>query len=153
MKRKNKIYLCGKIRPNDWRTQIAGDINDWDVEDDPEWYEYEHDVTDNITVVGPWFISCDHSCYHGERSHGMGANKHVSCTGSAPLTEKAVVDICKRQIEKSDVVFALIDDNTCYGSLWELGYAFAMEKMSSYFSTTLKEQETCGSSLTLPISG
>ena len=32
------------------------------------------------------------------------------------------------QIKKSDIIFAYINDDTCYGTLYEIGYAAALNK-------------------------
>ena len=39
-----------------------------------------------------------------------------------------VLSICKRQIDRADIVFAYIDHNDCYGTLAEIGYAHAIGK-------------------------
>ena len=44
------------------------------------------------------------------------------------FTRKEVYNICIEQIKKSDIVFAYIDDTTCYGTLFELGYAASIGK-------------------------
>lgn len=141
--KKTKVYLAGKIKPHDWRhkfVNIRGEFMCWDVEEDPIWYDKELEFNEKIDIVGPWFISCDHSCYHGERSHGVGAWKHVACTGTDPIDDVFVSEICEIQIKKSDVVFAYIDDDTCFGSLWEIGYAYALKKKVILLFDTTKRQ-------------
>ena len=51
----------------------------------------------DITIVGPFFLSCDHSCYHGQNSHGVGLNHYYEdgtpydCYGEEDsFTEKEV---------------------------------------------------------------
>ena len=39
-----------------------------------------------------------------------------------------VLDICKRQIDRAEIVFAYIDEGDCYGTLAEIGYAHAIGK-------------------------
>ena len=39
------------------------------------------------------------------------------------------VELCQRSIELSDIIFVWIDDNTCYGTLAEIGYAKAKNKI------------------------
>jgi hypothetical protein len=139
------IYLAGKIRSNGWRQSII-DIRN-------HFYDFNYPAAsnlknalpinyrDNIFISGPFFLSCDHSCYHGEESHGLGRGK-MTCAGKRGFTEEEVIDICKAQIEKSDIVLAYIDDDTCYGSLYELGLASAMGKIViTIFDTKVREQK------------
>lgn len=130
MKKKElNVYLAGKISNRDWRQQIVDIRNNQNLSGDNYSVNKIKNVKikykDNIYITGPFFLSCDHSCYHGENCHGLGANKHYGCYGETTLTEKQVNDICMSQIRKSDVLFAYINDNTCYGTLYEIGYAIA----------------------------
>ena len=123
-----KVYLAGKIKPNDWRNQFfdmrdsffACDVNGKkeNLLNSLEYYK------NDIYINGPFFLSCDHSCYHGPESHGM----RGSCYGERSFTEKDVNYICLKQIENCDILFAYINDKTCYGTLSEIGYAKALGK-------------------------
>lgn len=144
-----RVYLAGKISRDDWRKYIDGyrpfsmdasDIADDDSDrnvhlDDFEKHFGELPVISKypyIQVTGPFFLSCDHGCYHGEKSHGVGAVewKDISghggtwsgCAGYS-FTREEVMQICLHQIHRSDMVFAYIDDPTCYGTLFEIGFA------------------------------
>lgn len=143
-----KVYLAGKISRDDWRKHIDGyrpfsidasDVadneNDWNVNmDDFEKHFGELPVISKypcIQVTGPFFLSCDHGCYHGDKSHGVGAvewkdfnhgQTWSGCSGFS-FTREEVKQICLHQIHRSDMVFAYIDDPTCYGTLFELGFA------------------------------
>lgn len=124
-------YLAGKIRKNGWRngfcnyqTSDPADIADG----------YEIDVNDSLTITGPFFISCDHGCYHGDNKHGVGAvnsfathDEWGGCMGNF-FTRDDVLEICKRQIDRAEIVFAYIDAPDCYGTLAEIGYAHAKGK-------------------------
>lgn len=85
-----KVYLAGKISRDDWRKSLDGvrpfSISANDVVDDVnlknkhvhefETYFGELPVVSRhpyIEVTGPFFLSCDHGCYHGDNSHGVGA--------------------------------------------------------------------------------
>ena len=112
--KKVNVYLAGKIEANGWRQQIV-DIRNGAM----FWGEYNINTiknlklqyNKNIDITGPFFFSCDHSCY---------------CEKT--FSEEQVNDICLSQIRKSDIVFAYINDDTCYGTLYELGYAAALGK-------------------------
>lgn len=128
-----KVYLAGKISPDDWRRSIidiyrkegymGGDLTT--MERKFFFTHYGQSISKDLMITGPFFIACDHSCFHGNGTHGVGVNK-ATCDGEGfggGLQEKDVVDICLTQISNSDIVFAYIDDVTCYGTLIELGYA------------------------------
>lgn len=143
----HKVYLAGKITCNGWRENFGDYRNNgysqsllWlDVKNDLSRREY--DVNDNLIITGPFFISCDHGCYHGKNTHGVGLNKFVEyedgtidwygCCGSGekpPCTEEEVLNICKSQIDRAEIVFAYIDCRDCFGTLAEIGYAHAKGK-------------------------
>lgn len=128
------VYLAGKIEKGGWRDKIvkyAGFSND---------RIYDENLADTyiekLVTSGPFFIACDHGCYHGEKSHGVGAYSPTIlsdddyemgvtpelCDGDG-IPSSLVPPICKRQIMRSDFVFAYIDALDCYGTLFEIGYA------------------------------
>ena len=124
------VYLAGKIEPNGWRQKLIDIRNNFFGE---EKNKIRNGITikynDHINITGPFFLSCDHSCYHGNNSHGVGLNSYNDCYGLTDhFSEDEVKDICLQQIKKSDVIFAYINDDTCYGTLYELGYASALNK-------------------------
>lgn len=134
---KTNIYLAGKISSDGWRQELVDIRNNFYGDEKFLIREgYVLDYNDDITIVGPFFLSCDHSCYHGNNSHGVGLNKYYEdgtrydCYGYTTdlFTEQEVYNICIEQIKKSDIVFAYIDATTCYGTLFELGYAASIGK-------------------------
>lgn len=126
------IYLAGKIAKNGWRHEIASRINlgqtDWAVDAMGGEIGREWDVIPNalgpfLDLTGPFFVGCDHGCAHGPGSHGI--------TGGCILSdaqEEETVKLCLDAIDRSDVVFAWIDEPDAYGTLVELGYAKAKGK-------------------------
>lgn len=130
------VYLAGKIEANGWRQEII-DIRDNFFGCEKEKIRNYKTIkyNDNIQITGPFFLSCDHSCYHGENSHGVGLSNYLpdgtryDCYAeNNHFTEEEVKDICINQIKKSDVLFAYINDDTCYGTLFEIGYAASLGK-------------------------
>ena len=117
------VYLAGKISKNGWREIIVPNIrNVANNAEDVFLAEPTTTIIERLYCVGPYFIGCDHGCYHGEKMHGVAANSKTICEGigiEAPI----VPGLCKRQIDSSNFVFAFIDDPTCYGTLCEIGYA------------------------------
>ena len=82
----------------------------------------------NHEVVGPFYIPCFHSplgCYRSENDHGLGVDGNCQDSG---FTRGQAVAFCLFAIERCDVFFAWIDDDTCYGTLAEIGYAKGLQK-------------------------
>ena len=131
-------YLAGKISQNDWRFYSPGFVYPEDIKKG-----IDFDVNDNLTITGPFFIACDHGCYHGPNKHGVGAvnslpsifnmgieksdEEYAGCMGTF-FSREDVLNICKMQIDKADILFAYIDKSDCYGTLAEIGYAHALGK-------------------------
>ena len=121
-----KVYLAGKITPNGWRQSIFDMRNnffDFEFSNRADMVNTEFKYNENIIITGPWFLSCDHSCYHGERNHGVGIHSNCSGADHGPFTGEEVTEICRYQINAADILFAYINDDTCYGTLAEIGYA------------------------------
>lgn len=146
-----KVYLAGKIRSNGWRESIIHMRNEENLFGGEypkskliEMFKHGYlpCITDYV-ITGPFFLACDHSCYHGEGSHGVGVNKEGCGTAYGDnFTEEEVIDVCKYQIEHSDIIFAFINDDTCYGSLFELGYAKSLgKKIIVVFDTTKRQKD------------
>lgn len=139
----HSVYLAGKISMTDWRCKITryelnydayGDINPGQIVA----------VNEGLSVTGPFFISCDHGCYHGDGKHGVGAvnsDEWPGCLGRY-FSKDEVLEICKKQIESAEIVFAYIDGYDCYGTLAEIGYAHALGKdiVIAFNSEELKKE-------------
>ena len=128
------VYLAGKIDKNDWRCSIfqknkACALPSTKEPDMQEMLSYKVPVPDlDVNIIGPFFLSCDHGCYHGNETHGVGLGKTTCQIENKPFTPEDVSDICKYQIkERAEAVFAYINDKSCYGTLFELGYAHALD--------------------------
>ena len=129
----HSVYLAGKIGCDDWRNKIYDARAMW-----AQNYSANalcitlHHVDEELDITGPFFISCDHGCYHGEGTHGVGAVNDIhfdysGCIGNY-FTRDDVFNICKNQIDNAEIVFAYIDCRDCYGTLGEIGYAHAKGK-------------------------
>lgn len=119
-----KVYLAGKIRKHCWRHKLVYDIRNHSWSDGPLDQRL-------FSCVGPFFVSCDHGCFHNTNSHGRIAIRGDNlCPGrsfkadfDAPHAE--VVALCLDAVRKADLVFCYIDSADCFGTLIELGYAIA----------------------------
>jgi hypothetical protein len=133
-RKKFNIYLAGKVRKyNDWRDKLCktnlcrldGKLNSSLMGCEPiENLAIEKEVLisgDNMT--GAFAIGDDHGCFHGANSHGL-----RSIVEEPIIDPHQVLKICKNAIEKSDIIFAWIDEKNCYGTIAEIGYAHALGK-------------------------
>lgn len=131
-----RIYMAGKISKGDWRSRYYGRNSDLyeQLLDTPGVAEWEPVPFDNHLYTGPFFVSCDHGCYHGNNTHGVGAPGDdgietsdgdwygVGC-GPRGMKPRHVVSQCQLAIHRSNTFFAWIDADDCYGTIAELGYA------------------------------
>lgn len=92
------VYFAGKINPNDWRHHIFPNLKEIEDKD----YNETFPIDFNFKYAGPYF------------------NKDIE---QPEMFEEYI-----KWIDKSDVIFAYINDAVHYGTLWELGYAFAKNK-------------------------
>lgn len=142
------IYLAGKIAPGDWRHTLiptlrrdSGDQYNSMINGESEsWPVFINAIRGKHNYTGPYFIGCDHGCYHGDASHGCGAGygegyyDHGQCSPGCSdynpefQDQKNIVKRCLDAIDRSDLVFAWIDTNDCFGTIFELGYAVAKNK-------------------------
>ena len=128
---KVNIYLAGKIEKNCWRHTIVDGLRGGALMDGNAWHSrnMERSIFGAHDYTGPFFIGCDHGCYHGRNSHGVGVvSSGCECT-PAP-TQKETVDKCFHAIRTSQLVFVWIDTLDCHGTLCELGYAIREAKPS-----------------------
>ena len=118
------IYLAGKIRKHCWRHRLVSGLRDHSWSDGalPQ---------DGFVYVGPFFVGCDHGCFHNKNSHGAIAirgdnacpGRDVHADFDCPHLE--VANLCLGAVTKTDLLFCYIDSNDCHGTLVEIGYALA----------------------------
>ncbi len=120
------IYLAGKIRKHCWRHGLVSGLrqHSWDDGVLPQ---------DAFVYVGPFFVGCDHGCFHNKSSHGAIALREVNaCPGrdiqaefDTPRLE--VANLCLGAVAKADLLFCYIDSADCFGTIVEVGYALAQD--------------------------
>ena len=143
-----RVYLAGKIAKNlPWRHAALGDLlfldpnREWSDYGrggyetqkalDPNFFMTAHDRRSRpfpsvgpplFTLVGPFFVGCDHGC-----SHGLGMHAVASCNDGMELdvqeTRARVLAANFARIKGADFVFVHIDETDCFGTLVEIGYA------------------------------
>jgi hypothetical protein len=131
-----KLYLAGKIDKHDWRHNIVPDLRNWDyylltsgysLDRLQEWPVWHGVILGNHDYTGPYFIGCDHGCYHGSNEHGYGINSN-GCGSSGTFAHTQVFTMCHAAIQKCDVFFAWIDTTDCYGTIAEIGLAYGLRR-------------------------
>ncbi len=142
MKYINYIYLAGKIAPPrvDWRRHIIDyRLLNWEegyekggVDQVEYWPVRMKAIFDRFDYVGPFFIECGHTCFFGANEHGVGAHSGGEFSSGhyddKLLTMEATKRRCLNAIQDADLLFAWIDNPTCYGTIAEIGYARALGK-------------------------
>jgi|WetSurMetagenome_2_1015567.scaffolds.fasta_scaffold205682_2 hypothetical protein len=134
-----RIYLAGKIAPNDWRNTLlakpdrrAGGLMG---QFEPEWPIWEDVLIGGHDYCGPFFVACDHACGHGASSHGVGlqGNGVAVCIDSmnseaSMPTRARVVRAAISAIRSCHTLFAWIDSLDAYGTIAEIGVARAFNR-------------------------
>lgn len=110
-----KIYLAGKIRKNCWRHDLVSGLRD-------HHWNFGQLQQATFVYVGPFFVGCDHGCYHNTKSHGNG----IGCSPDNDNYRSEVVRLCYEALQKTDLLFCYIDALDCYGTIAEIGYARAL---------------------------
>jgi hypothetical protein len=104
-----RVYLAGKIRKHCWRHRLISGLRDH------RWCDgvlYQED----FDYVGPFFVGCDHGCYHKPSTHGNG----FGCTPSYDISRKEVANLCRKAVDSSHLLFCYIDAPDCYGTIAEI---------------------------------
>jgi very-short-patch-repair endonuclease len=157
-----KVYLAGKISHNDWRHNIVPNLggtygDSQAFSHNERWPEIP--ISPRLVYVGPYFISCDHGCFHGEADHGAAANRFLDNDDCRCPTQSSFFDqlgwkshemgapyrnmvreLCLEAIDVCDVVFAYLQPSAI-GTLVELGYARAKGKKIVIVSSSEIDQD------------
>jgi hypothetical protein len=123
------FYFAGKIAHTDWRHTLVRDLRNAGLYDD-ECLDFRrrpilaNAIGKGLHYSGPHFNSCDHGCAHGPHKHGVLG----CCTEDLVPPRSHVSTAAMFQIKRADILFAWLEDLTCYGSLVEIGVARGLEK-------------------------
>jgi len=104
-----RVYLAGKIRQNCWRHRLIDGLRTHSWNDGPL-------AQEEFIYVGPFFVGCDHGCYHKGSTHGAG----IGCTPDLDIHLWCVAQYCRNAVEACDLVFAFIESRDCHGTIAEL---------------------------------
>ena len=122
------IYMAGKISKGDWREEAVGRNEIGTAYQDKQ--EWEIVPIGRHMYTGPFFVGCDHGCYHGDGSHGVGVGQDADgyCMDVQAPPRRHIVSQCLHGIMRADTFFAWIDAPDCYGTIAELGFATRLAK-------------------------
>ena len=130
------IYLAGKIAKNGWRDTIVkglrghgmGSCGDVTPYEEPPGI-LEGAIFGEHHYTGPFFLSCDHGCFHGRRTHGaMPSREFTVSPGDRFTAQIHAWSRCMKAIRESDMLFAWLETNDCHGTLAEIGFAKGLGK-------------------------
>lgn len=123
------IYLAGKISPGDWRQDVVAGIREawgdnwggrlWSVHD-ATWPVLSGGVLGAFDYTGPYFVA---TCSHTEGGCEQDEHRAGSLCEGEPAHRRNTADRCLDAINRSEFVFAWLDNLTAYGTLAEIGYA------------------------------
>lgn len=107
-----RIYLAGKIASVDWRHMIVRGLTE--KLKGPElataWPIMEGSIYSIHDYTGPYFATID---------------KTVEARPAK------VHRLCLEAVDNSDLIYAWVDDETCYATIYEMGYAVAKGKYTA----------------------
>lgn len=109
-----RIYLAGKIASVDWRHLIVRGLTEHLATLDPVrgWPILEGSIGHIHSFTGPFF-------------------KKIDKTQEPSSSPVKVHRLCLKAIDESDLVYAWVDDPTCYATIYEMGYAHAKGKYTA----------------------
>lgn len=140
-----RLYLAGKIGHTDWRhTIVPGLRGAWGglcgQPSDPSAIRPIRFFLGGrkIEYSGPYFVGCDHGCFHGPGSHGVMSfldDEQERARGYE--ARRDAFFSCMEWLEHADAVFAHIDSPDAHGTMFELGRAY--DRIPIYLNFTTDE--------------
>jgi hypothetical protein len=87
-----------------------------------------------VIYTGPYFLSDDHGCFHGPSSHGCLPLDHceddrvrIRCEDGRKKALRHYRDLvvvrCLEAISAADLLYAWVENPTCFGTMAEIGFA------------------------------
>lgn len=121
-----RIYFAGKMSQNDWRHQLVPDLRGAVSQG----YNDEDLFNPSLTIHcqgfdygGPFFVACDHGCYHGPTRHGVTGG----CTNDVDVRDR-VFAVNLARVFRANSIFAYIENADAFGTALEIGFAHAHDK-------------------------
>lgn len=120
----SRFYFAGKIKPlNDWRRKyLDSDItySHWEEKK----MVFFHHPSYALQYAGPYYMNgC--TCGHCSGQHLEGWTAGGCCGG---VDYRDVLQQCRNWLMQATAVYAFIDDQTAFGTIAELGWAYEMKK-------------------------
>jgi hypothetical protein len=128
-----RVYLAGKITkgPN-WRSEaVDSPHRDWDRTRPCSFSEIKEALDPNsvieicdVDIIGPFFVSCDHGCAHGTKTHAVAGCADFDDLAGLEDVQKRVHAVNVARIKRASFVFACINEVDCFGTIAEIGLAY-----------------------------
>ena len=129
--RKHKIYFAGKVVYHGDPDHIYVHCCSW-----PDITERVYEDRNAYITMGPIVLGDDHGCCHGPATHGCG----IDCCENNEATKSDILQWCLKQIDECDVVVVTYNKETnCFGTMNEVGYAYAKKKVILIDTTKLPD--------------
>ncbi|MBG0797561.1 nucleoside 2-deoxyribosyltransferase [Methylocystis sp. L43] len=150
--RKPRLYLAGKISRSGWRDDLlngrcgysqsranfAVDARGEALHVRDPYHEVD---CGDFAYVGPFFEDFGHGAAHGPGTHGaiaeypleeelatVSVKERSDAIAALKALRAFVFNANMSAIERADAIFAYVDELDCFGTLVELGHAFALAK-------------------------
>lgn len=135
-RKRTVVYFAGKIGQNDWRHRLIPPLRGTLIPGEQDLFNPDlvipcpNEGGVGFDYGGPFFVSCDHGCFHGPHSHGVGIVSNEGADDAIPQNDLAVrrqmiFAVNSQRLQRADQVFAYLESADCYGTLIELGMAAA----------------------------
>jgi hypothetical protein len=114
-----RVYLAGKIRKNCWRHRLVSGLraHHWSLGPLPQ---------ERFTYIGPFFVGCDHGCFHRPNSHGNRTGSGIALCPTQNANKREIARLCRESVGNADLVFCFIDSLDCFGTLAEIERAHTL---------------------------
>ena len=132
------IYLAGKIAHTCWRHSIVEGLRSSSPESIcggssgafPEMLPFA--IFSKHHYSGPFFVSCDHGCFHGKNQHGSAPTDAIFSEHGDEIVmflpnaaeQQGAFRRAVQGIMRCDLFFAWIESLDCYGTIAEIGIAY-----------------------------
>jgi len=118
------IYFAGKIGKEDWRHALVPGLRGAAIDQEQIFAPSLSIDCGRFVYGGPFFVACDHGCYHGDNKHGA----RGGCGDDVDNAQRRIFEINRQRLIRAQAVFAYLESADAYGSFLEIGFAHAWNK-------------------------
>ena len=115
------VYFAGKVSFHDWRERLVLGLRGQPLGQPIQ--------SCGFIYSGPYFVDFAHGSYREEGYHGVAEEANTGGSYGPSIHRDHIPSHCRRWILRANLVYAWVDDPTCFGTLVEIGWAQAAEKL------------------------